>query len=112
MLADALRPPPSRWWDDRWAWRGAFAAAPFGALAAILVALGVFRASYGDALLAYLLGAAVAAGVGCLLGGPLGGALHARRSRPARQPDPYPDEPAAGRQLTLEEAGVLAPADR
>lgn len=103
-----------RWWDDRWAWRGALAAAPFGALAAVLHALLVLRTSFGEALVLYAIGALVAAGVGCLLAGPLGGtACAVRQWRAARLAAPYPDlEPAAaddgatagGRQLTLDDA--------
>jgi hypothetical protein len=88
----------STWWSDRWAWRGAFALAPLGALGAILHALLVERASVGDALLAYALGAMVAAGIGCVLGGPLGAFCVAFRARfrPADEADEAaPAEPAA-----------------
>lgn len=67
-------------WDDRTAWRGAIAAAPVGALAAILHALLVLRLPPVDALVHYLIGAMVASGIGCLLAGILGGALNARRT--------------------------------
>lgn len=60
-------------WNDRWAWRGALSFAPLGALAAILYALLVLRLTPVGSLWAYLLGAAVASGIGCLLGGTLGG---------------------------------------
>ncbi|HWH27700.1 MAG TPA: hypothetical protein VNU26_01855 [Mycobacteriales bacterium] len=101
------------WWDDRWAWRGALAAAPFGALAVVLHALLVLRTSFGEALVLYAVGALAASGVGCLVAGPLGGtACAVRRWRASRRPEPYPDlEPAAdreavagGRQLTLDDA--------
>jgi hypothetical protein len=69
------------WWSDRWAWRGALAAAPLGALAAILHALVERPTDWVAALLAYLVGAMVAAGIGCLLGGPLGAAGVALRQR-------------------------------
>lgn len=69
------------WWNDRWAWRGALACAPLGALFAILYALAVLRLGVVDALWAYLLGAAVASGIGCLLGGLLGGAANGWRHR-------------------------------
>ncbi|MFP5220217.1 MAG: hypothetical protein ACLGIG_10885 [Actinomycetes bacterium] len=102
------------WWDDRWAWRGALAAAPLGALAAILHALLVERTSFGEALVLYAVGALVASGIGCLVAGPLGGTANAvRRWRAVRRPDPYPDlEPAetqaqpadVGEQLTLDDA--------
>lgn len=76
------------WWSDRWAWRGALAAAPLGALAAILHALLVLRTGWAEALVLYLIGALVAAGIGCLLGGPLGGAAQALKdSRSAGEPD-------------------------
>lgn len=81
------------WWNDRWAWRGTFAAAPLGALAAILHALVVLRVGFGDALVAYGVGALAAAGIGCLLGGPLGAAGCALRER-LRRHDPA-DEVAA-----------------
>jgi hypothetical protein len=68
-----------RWWSDRWAWRGAVAAAPLGALAALLFALVELRAAVSVVLLSYALGAAVAAGAGCLLGGPIGAAVEASR---------------------------------
>lgn len=92
------------WWSDRWAWRGTLAAAPLGALGAIVYSLVVLRLPPVPALLAYGLGAALAAGVGCLLAGPLGGAAVAlRRRREERRSDredasvvldldPYPDE--------------------
>jgi hypothetical protein len=79
---------------------------PFGALAAILHALLVLRAGYGDALLAYALGALVAAGIGCLLGGSLGAFCVGARQSLARRGldgddeapvDPYPDLVPAGR---------------
>jgi hypothetical protein len=90
---------PATWWNDRWAWRGALAAGPAGALAAILHALAVERAPLEQALVAYLVGAMVAAGLGCLLLGPLGGSVATyRHRRGARYPDlagdVYPDEPA------------------
>jgi len=80
-------PAPCPWWSDRWAWRGALAAGPLGALVAILYALIVLRMSPTESLLAYLLGAAVASGIGCLLLGPLGASVetirHRRRTRVA-----------------------------
>jgi ABC-type uncharacterized transport system permease subunit len=83
------------WWNDRWAWRGALAAAPLGALLAILHALVVLRTGVEQALGAYVVGALVAAGIGCLLGGPLGavgtGLRHRRciaRDEPAPTRDP------------------------
>lgn len=96
------------WWDDRWAWRGALVAAPAGALAAILHALLVLRASFGEALVLYVVGALVASGIGCLVAGPLGGTACAVRQWRAsrRAPEPYPDlDPAVvGQQLTLDDA--------
>lgn len=68
-------------WNDRWAWRGALAFAPLGALLAILYALLVLRLTPVDSLWAYLLGAAVASGIGCLLGGTLGGVANGARHR-------------------------------
>jgi hypothetical protein len=82
------------WWNDRWAWRGAFAFAPLGALAAILHALVVLRVGFGEALTAYGVGALVAAGIGCLLGGPLGAAGCALRER-LRRHDPAVEVAAA-----------------
>jgi hypothetical protein len=76
MRARARR---TAWWSDRWAWRGALAAAPLGALAAILHALLVLRTGWEEALVLYAIGAMVAAGIGCLLGGPLGGAVQSLR---------------------------------
>jgi ABC-type uncharacterized transport system permease subunit len=70
----ASRAGETAWWSDTWAWRGALAAAPLGALAAILHALVVLRAGWSESLTAYGVGALLAAGVGCLLGGPLGAA--------------------------------------
>ena len=67
------RTAPS-WWNDRWAWRGALAAAPLGALVAILHALTVLRVGVEAALVAYVVGAMAAAGIGCLLAGALGAA--------------------------------------
>lgn len=72
------------WWSDRWAWRGALAAAPAGALAAILHALLVQRTGVEEALVAYAVGAMAAAGIGCLIGGVLGGANAAVRKRRGR----------------------------
>lgn len=69
------------WWSDKWAWRGAFGAAPVGALGAILYALLVQRVGWSEALTAYGIGALVAAGIGCLLLGPLGAAGQALRGR-------------------------------
>jgi hypothetical protein len=86
------------WWSDRWAWRGALAAAPAGALIAILYALLVLRLPPADALLAYGLGALVASGIGCLLAGTLGaagaGLQHSRRCGGASEPaqDPAREE--------------------
>lgn len=80
----------ANWWSDRWAWRGALAAAPAGALAAILHALIMQRLGVEESLVAYAVGAMAAAGIGCLIGGALGGAhaaVRARRSRPPRGPD-------------------------
>lgn len=87
-------------WDDRCAWRGALALAPVGALLAILYALLLLRMTPVESLWAYLLGAAVASGIGCVLGGTLGGVATAvRHRRCAEQPaaDPrYADgDPAA-----------------
>lgn len=121
---DVLSPPPASWWSDRWAWRGAVAAAPFGALLLIVHALLVLRAPFDQALLAYGVGALLAAGLGFLLMGPLGGAIEAsRRRRPPVDdlPDPadetgheVDDVDELGRasadgaqQLTLEEAHVI-----
>jgi hypothetical protein len=122
--ADVVSPPPARWWDDRWAWRGAIAAAPLGALAGILNALLVERTGFAEALFAYGLWAAVAAGIGCLLLGPLGGTANAVRMRRAEragrhdadlEADPEadlehdlehdPEHDAV--QLTLEDASVI-----
>lgn len=69
------------WWSDRWAWRGALVAAPAGALAAILHALLVQRLGVEESLVAYAAGAMAAAGIGCLVGGALGGANAAVRKR-------------------------------
>lgn len=83
MTEDLSTPhrPASRWWNDRWAWRGALAAGPLGALAAILHALIVLRAGPPEALIAYAVGGLVAAGIGALLAGPLGAAGTAFRHR-------------------------------
>ncbi|HVM29133.1 MAG TPA: hypothetical protein VM433_15855 [Mycobacteriales bacterium] len=115
MDTDARVPSPT-WWSDRWAWRGALAAAPLGALGAILYALATVGFEPGSALLAYLLGAAVAAGIGCLLGGPVGVVVDGVRSRRAGRsratrasaeagvelPDGgvYPSEPQRSRERT------------
>lgn len=92
------------WWSDRWAWRGTLAAAPLGALAAIVYSLVVLRLPPVTALLAYGLGAALAAGIGCLLAGPLGGTAVALRRRHRQRRgeaedasvvldlDPYPED--------------------
>lgn len=95
---------PNRWWSDKWAWRGAIAAAPLGALLAIVYALVVLRLAPTEALLAYLLGAAVASGIGCVLAGPLGAAVETLRYQRgwSEDDDAYPDEPAA--QATAEPA--------
>lgn len=87
---------PNRWWSDKWAWRGAIAAAPLGALVAILYALAVLRLAPAEALLAYLLGAAVASGIGCVLAGPLGASIETLRYRRGllQDDDVYPDEDA------------------
>lgn len=98
------------WWSDRWAWRGAIASAPAGALAAILHALAVVRAGWADALLAYGLGAMVAAGIGCLLGGPLGAAGQALRDSRNRRSRPPAATP--GDELAAEEAAYLEHEER
>lgn len=90
-------PAPCTWWSDRWAWRGALGAAPLGALAAILYALIVLRMAPTEALLAYLLGAALASGVGCLLLGSLGASVETVRHRLRTRSDAADDtahEPA------------------
>ena len=74
-------PAPCTWWSDRWAWRGAIGAAPFGALTAILYALIVLRLAPTAALLAFLLGAALAGGIACLLAGSLGASVETVRYR-------------------------------
>jgi hypothetical protein len=94
--------PRARWWSDRWAWRAAIAAAPAGALVAIVHALLVLRASVSEALVAYVVGAMLASGIACVLAGPLGGAVTAARLRRRRttatafaDADVYPDEDRA-----------------
>jgi hypothetical protein len=89
-------------WSDRWAWRGALAAAPLGALAAILHALLVLRTGWAEALVLYVIGALTAAGIGCLLGGPLGGAAEARRRRSAQValPEAPPAQRTDGRRAS------------
>lgn len=84
------------WWSDRWAWRGALAAAPIGALLAILHALVAERGGVEQALVAYVVGALAAAGIGCLLGGALGAVgtgLRHRRCAPV-------DVPTAAREFS------------
>ena len=83
---------PCTWWSDRWAWRGALGAAPFGALAAILYALIVLRTPPVEALMAYALGAALASGVGCLLLGSLGGSVETIRHRLRTRADAADDD--------------------
>lgn len=92
----------SAWWSDTWAWRGAIAAAPLGALVAILHALVVLRAAPAEALVAYVVGGLTAAGVGCLLAGPLGAAGLALRDR--RRP---PTPPVRGDLEAVEEAAYV-----
>jgi hypothetical protein len=97
MTTDPTR-APATWWSDRWAWRGALGAAPLGALVAILHALLVQRAPFDEALVAYLIGAMVAAGIGCVVLGPLGGTVATHRFRREQRlsalvdDDVYPDE--------------------
>lgn len=101
-------PVPCTWWSDRWAWRGALGAAPLGALAAILYALIVLRMEATDALLAYLLGAALASGVGCLLLGSLGGSVETIRHRLRTRDSGYDGE-AAGDDTDHEPADAAGP---
>ena len=66
-----------RWWSERLARRGAVVGAALGALAAILAALAVLGLDPVPALVSYVAGALVGSGVGYLLGGLLGAAVHA-----------------------------------
>ena len=91
-MDSAAHVPSPAWWSDRWAWRGALVAGPLAALGTILYALLVVRASPVDALVAYAIGGAVGAGIGCLLAGPLGGAVTGFRSSRARAAGPSGDD--------------------